>query len=254
MKKTLLAVALASSLTSFGAVAADKAPEPSYTVSGNIGLVSDYRFRGVSQTNKKPAAQGGLDLALSNGLSFGTWTSNVSKWANPGGAQEIDVYGGYTKNLLGLDLSLGGIQYLYPRNTATTSNNTFEYYVGLGYGPVSAKVWVGNGNWFGIDSNGSTYTELNYTFSLSEKVSVTAHIGKQAIDEVDASKNYGFLDGRVAVSYDLGDGLAVSLAASKVKFKNKTDSEGAGGWYLGGSNGQEKLGGSAVVASITKTF
>ncbi|MGA0816532.1 MAG: TorF family putative porin, partial [Burkholderiaceae bacterium] len=66
MKKTLLAVALASSLTSFGAVAADKAPEPSYTLTGNIGLVSDYRFRGISQTNKRPAVQGGLDLVLAN--------------------------------------------------------------------------------------------------------------------------------------------------------------------------------------------
>jgi hypothetical protein len=93
MKKTLLAVALASSLTSFGAVAADKAPEPSYTLTGNIGLVSDYRFRGVSQTQKGPAVQGGLDLALANGLSFGTWTSNVSQWANLGGSQEIDLYG-----------------------------------------------------------------------------------------------------------------------------------------------------------------
>ena len=74
MKKTILALGVASLLTTIGAQAADKAAEPSYSLSGNLGAVSDYRFRGVSQTNKKPAVQGGLDLALKNGLSFGTWT------------------------------------------------------------------------------------------------------------------------------------------------------------------------------------
>ncbi|MFZ9841834.1 MAG: TorF family putative porin, partial [Burkholderiaceae bacterium] len=69
MKKTLLAVALASSLTSFGAVAADKAPEPDFSISGNFGFTSDYRFRGVSQTNKGPAAQGGFDLAHKSGFA-----------------------------------------------------------------------------------------------------------------------------------------------------------------------------------------
>ncbi|MFZ9162326.1 MAG: TorF family putative porin, partial [Burkholderiaceae bacterium] len=68
MKKTLLAVALASSLTSFGAVAADKAPEPDFSISGNFGLFSDYRFRGISQTDRAPALQGGFDLTHKSGF------------------------------------------------------------------------------------------------------------------------------------------------------------------------------------------
>ncbi|MGA0855696.1 MAG: TorF family putative porin [Burkholderiaceae bacterium] len=62
MKKTLLAVALASSLTSFGAVAADKAPEPDFSISGNFGLVNDYKYRGISQSGGNAAVSGGLDL------------------------------------------------------------------------------------------------------------------------------------------------------------------------------------------------
>ena len=94
MKKTVLAITLAA--LTLPALAQDKkAPEPEFTISGNFGLFSDYRFRGVSQTDKKPAAQGGFDLAHKSGIYVGTWTSNVSQWTATGASQEIDLYGGF---------------------------------------------------------------------------------------------------------------------------------------------------------------
>ncbi len=253
MKKTLLAIALASSLTSFGAVAADKAPEPSYTLAGNFSLVSDYRFRGVTQTQEGPAVQGGLDLTLKNGGYVGTWTSNVKQWANPGGQQEIDFYGGYRTEIKGFGLDIGGIQYWYPRNTASVTNNTFEYYVAMSYGPISYKVSKANGNWFGIEANGAVYQELNLSHSISEKISVGFHIGSQTISEAGgtAGKNYGFTDYKISGAYDLGDGYSIGLAASRVSFKVTADGDSSTGWYYFDG---KKLGGSAVVASITKTF
>ena len=155
MKKTLLAVALASSLTSFGAVAADKAPEPSYTIAGNFGLVSDYRFRGASQTNNMPALQGGFDFSHKSGAYMGTWLSNVSQWANAGGSQEIDYYGGYKFSVGPVGLDIGAIAYTYPKNTAATPNATNEFYIGASYGPVSYKISQATGNWFGITSDGA---------------------------------------------------------------------------------------------------
>ncbi len=258
MKKTLLAIALASSLTSFGAVAADKAPEPSYTLTGNIGLVSDYRFRGVSQTQQGPAVQGGLDLALANGLSFGTWTSNVSQWANLGGSQEIDLYGGYATELAGVGVSIGGISYWYPRNkqsaAGSPSNNTFEYYLGLSYGPLAYKISMANGNWFGVEADGATYHDLTLSLGslgLSEKYSFSAHVGKQTIKEVGtkAGKDYGFTDYSIKAAYAISDSLSAALTASRVKYANKA--HGQDDWYTFEG---KKLGGSAVVASITKTF
>src|SRR5829696_3345373 len=65
--------------------AAAPAPEPDWTFSGNVGLYSQYVFRGISQTNEKPALQGGFDLAHKSGFYLGTWASNIS-WlsdANP---------------------------------------------------------------------------------------------------------------------------------------------------------------------------
>ena len=249
MKKTLLAAALLSSLTSFGAVAADKAPEPSYTLTGNIGLVSDYRFRGISQSNKKPAIQGGLDLALANGLSFGTWTSNVSSWANTGGQQEVDLYGGYARDVFGATLSIGGIQYWYPRNTPAVSQNTFEYYIGVAYGPFAYKLNKANGNWFGEAASGASYHDFSLSYAVSEKLGAKLHIGRQTLNEDDASRNIGFTDTSLSLTYDLGNSLSAGLTASRVKLKDKTDGEG----FFTATNGK-KLYESGLVASITKTF
>jgi uncharacterized protein (TIGR02001 family) len=254
MKKTLLAVAMASSFTSFGAIAADKAPEPSYTLTGNIGLVSDYRFRGVSQTQKGPAVQGGLDLALANGLSFGTWTSNVSQWANLGGSQEVDLYGAFSKEVAGVSLSVGGIQYWYPRNIAGISQNTFEYFLSASYGPISYKISQANGDWFGVDADGATYHDLTASLGslgLSDKYSFSIHVGKQTIKEqgVNSANNFGFIDYSIKAGYAISDSLSAAITASRVKFSDKADAEA--NWF---SFEGKKLGGSAVVASITKTF
>lgn len=258
MKKNILALGAVSLLTTVGAHATDKAAEPSYSLSGNLGAVSDYRFRGVSQTNKKPAVQGGLDLALKNGLSFGTWTSNVSQWANYGGSQEVDLYGGYATELAGVGISVGGTAYWYPRNKwsseGSPSNNTFEYYVGLTYGPVSYKMSKTNGNWFGVEASSATYHDLSYSLGslgLSDKFGFSAHIGKQSISEEGsmAGQDLGFKDYSLKVAYSIADDLGVALIASKVKFATKADADA---WYV--STDGKKLGGSAIVASITKTF
>ena len=98
------------------APAAAPAPEPDYTFTGNVGIFSQYVFRGVSQTNEKPALQGGLDLAHKSGFYIGTWGSNVS-WisdADPrvSASLEWDMYGGYKGSLphdFGYDLGVMGL-------------------------------------------------------------------------------------------------------------------------------------------------
>ena len=102
-------------------------PEPDFTFTGNVGIFSQYVFRGVSQTNEKPALQGGLDLAHKSGFYIGTWGSNIS-WlsdANPAvsASLEWDIYGGYKGSLpadFGYDL---GVIYYY-----TDTNAKEEFY------------------------------------------------------------------------------------------------------------------------------
>src|SRR5664279_4666580 len=69
-----------------------------YTVTGNAAVVSDYMFRGISQTWGQPAVQGGGDLTMKNGFAAGFWASSIRKNSYPGGAMELDLYASYGAN------------------------------------------------------------------------------------------------------------------------------------------------------------
>ncbi|MBU3719854.1 MAG: hypothetical protein FGM22_03705 [Burkholderiaceae bacterium] len=246
MKKTILALSL--SAISVAAAAQNKAPEPDISLTGNFSLVSDYRFRGVSQTDTKPAGQGGFDVAAKSGLYAGTWTSNVSQWTATGASQEIDIYGGYKGTLppAGIGFDIGYIAYQYPGNTASPKNNTRELYVGLSAGPVSYKLFRTTGNWFGLDnSSGSMYHDVTATFSLTEKVTLSAHIGIQNIK----NRSEDFRDLKVGLTYDLGDGYAAGLAFTSVDLK---DEKAGHAWFTNAAG--KKLSGNGTVISLTKTF
>ena len=166
MKKTLLALTLAaltSGATTTVLAADPKAPAPDFEISGNFGLFSDYRFRGVSQTDKDPALQGGFDLNHKSGLYIGTWGSNVDDWASTSGSgMEIDLYGGFTTEIGGLGLDVGMLRYMYPSNTA--NQNTTEWYVGASYSFLSYKFSKSTTKLFGVGAKGSTYHALGAEF------------------------------------------------------------------------------------------
>lgn len=247
MKKTVIALSLAA--MTLPAIAA----EPDYEISGNFALTSDYRFRGVSQTDKDPALQGGFDFAHKSGFYLGTWASNVSDWANTSGSSEIDVYLGYSGSItedIGFDV--GYIAYRYPGNKANPSNNTGEYYVGLSYGPLSYKFSKTRTDWFGVDdSKGSTYHDISAEFSPVDKLTLSAHAGFQKI-KGDAFDDLSFKDYSLGASYDLGDGYSVGITATSVKFKK---SSAKGDWFTSTSGGgSTKLYEDATVLTISKTF
>ena len=273
MKKTLLAVALASSLTSFGAVAADKAPEPDFSISGNFGITSDYRFRGVSQTNKGPAFQGGFDITHKSGFAAGVWGSNVSEWTAPQGAGlETDIYASYSKEVVGIGLSVGGISYMYPGSKVGTNTdgydanknywNTQELFAGLSYGPVAYKVSRtmsdyyfslgkdGPGAVSGFTGTGSAkgtlYHDFSFTFGLSEKASIKAHYG---ILDLKNSTGGDIKDVSISLSYDLGDGYSLGVAGVNTSGMNTA----AKGFFTNTAT-SKKLYDSGGYISITKTF
>ena len=253
MKKTLLAVTLAA-LTSGAAstaLAADpKAPEPDFEISGNFGIVSDYKFRGISQTNGKPAAQGGFDFTHKSGVYAGIWTSNISGWTAAGSSQEIDLYGGFSGSSGDLEFDIGYVSYQYPGNTNALKNNSQEIYAGISYGPVSYKISRTLSNYFGIASNtdGSTYHDLSIEHQFSEKVSLGAHAGIQKIK----NNTTDFKDYSLSGSYDLGDGYSVGLTYHTTSFDNKASREA---WAGAASNtANAELYESKVVLSLSKTF
>src|SRR5688572_31429054 len=97
LMKSKLAVLLSALVASGALMAQTKAPEPDYTLSFNVGAVTDYRYRGISQSRLDPALQGGADFAHKSGFYVGTWASTI-KWVEDAGGDanaEVDVYGGY---------------------------------------------------------------------------------------------------------------------------------------------------------------
>src|SRR5713226_7192278 len=103
--KTLLIVSVAvlpglPAVASAQTVPPAAAPASEHTFTGNVGLFGDYRFRGISQTFRKPAIQGGFDYSHASGFYLGNWNSNVSSGASyPAGDLEMDFFGGWKKTL-----------------------------------------------------------------------------------------------------------------------------------------------------------
>lgn len=78
------------------------------TISANVGVVSDYRFRGISQSNEEPALQGGVDYAHDSGVYLGLWGSSVEFGD---ASAEIDLYGGWGGSFNAVDVKFGGVYY-----------------------------------------------------------------------------------------------------------------------------------------------
>lgn len=119
MKKYIACASLFVACTPF--VAQAQEAEGPISVSGSATLTSDYRFRGVSQTNKEMAIQGGLTVSHESGLYAGTWASNLAGWGTFGGSNmELDLYAGYAVPLGGVTLDVGLTWYMYPGGADTT--------------------------------------------------------------------------------------------------------------------------------------
>jgi uncharacterized protein (TIGR02001 family) len=117
MKITATIAALIAGLSPLAAYAqASEKASAAVTVSGSATIASDYRFRGVSQSDKEMAVQGGFTVSHEDGLYVGAWASNLSGWGTFGGANmELDLIGGYKARLSdNATLDVGLVWYMYP--------------------------------------------------------------------------------------------------------------------------------------------
>ncbi|SFP55416.1 TorF family putative porin [Sphingomonas rubra] len=150
--------------------AEETVPPPVPTVSGSAAIASDYRFRGISQSDKEMAVQGGITVAHARGLYAGIWASNLAGWGTFGGANmELDLIGGYRAKLAdNATLDVGLTWYMYPggadktdfaepyaRLTGTTGPATLT--AGVAYAPNQQAI----GRWYntGADAVAGVYTD-----------------------------------------------------------------------------------------------
>lgn len=134
-------LSLSLALTATPALADEPtAPPPRITVTGGVTLVSDYRFRGISQTDKRAAVQGTFTVADQSGLYATVWGSSIDDYVFNGADQEIDLSAGFRKTVGAATIDVGVLYYYYPGSGGVASD-FFEPYASVAYtlGPVQAK-------------------------------------------------------------------------------------------------------------------
>ncbi len=140
IRTSLLAFSSFAALAAAAPAAAQDEPE-ALTISGGASLVSDYRFRGISMTNKRPAMQGTISVSHESGLYATVWGSSIDDYVSPNAADvEIDFVGGFKTSLGAATLDVGATYYYYPGPGA--ASDFVEPYVAIShsFGPVSGKV------------------------------------------------------------------------------------------------------------------
>ena len=169
--------------------------------------VSDYDFRGYSQSAKDPALQGSADYAFGDtGLSVGAWASNV-EFDGYDGDVELDLYANYVGAINDTFSWTAGItRYMYPGsdNTANSSaiGEYFEGYVGFNAGSFSFKQWYSN-DFYEVDES-AQYTEVNYNQPIGDKFSLAFHAGYSWGDYWDAAGDE-IIDYAVQGNYTAGN-------------------------------------------------
>jgi uncharacterized protein (TIGR02001 family) len=239
---------------------------PTSPLSFNAGVVTDYRYRGISQSRLKPALQGGADYAAVNGLYVGVWASTI-RWIEDAGkisraptgstALEIDLYGGYKAEITkDLNYDVGGLYYLYAGNHydkigGTSKADTFEIYGALSYRIFTAKYSHSLTNLFGTggggapNSKGSGYLDLSAAIDLGNGFTLTPHIGRQQVAHYNISS---YNDYALTLGKDMGGGLSLSAALLSADVKK------LGGTAVYASPAGKNLGKSTVVLGAKYTF
>ena len=215
MKKIVSPLMFAMALSSAGTAMAQTAPAaPESSLSFNVGAVSEYRYRGYSQSRFDPAVQGGADYADKSGVYVGVWGSGI-KWVKDGGGKsnmEVDIYGGYKFSVGDVAYDIGFLRYEYANNNLPVSANTNEFYGAVTMGPTTLKYSQSTGNLFGFaGSKGSSYVDLTANFDLGSGFTLTPHLGYQKVKGA-GNGIYSYTDLALTVAKDLGNGLTASAA------------------------------------------
>ena len=260
MQKTKLALAVSLVL---GALPIASQAEDASPLSFNASLISDYRYRGISQSRLKPAIQGGVDYAFASGVYIGAWASTI-KWIKDAGTisglntgstnVELDLYSGYKGEIqkdLGYDV--GVLQYVYPGNRfndlGADNANTTEIYGALTFGPATLKYSHSLTSLFGTatptqDSKGSGYLDLSANFDVGRGVTLTPHVGHQ---RVAGFADFSFTDYALTAAKDwVGFTWSGAIIGADVKKINGVPA------YASPSN--KDLGKTSLVLAVKKVF
>ncbi len=204
-------------------------------VTGNIAAVSDYLFRGISQSSNA-AIQGGFDVANDSGTYAGTWLSNIDF----GGGTEVDLYGGYGGETAGgLGYDAGVLYYWYPDSGGDGNELDYaEIYVGLAMGMFSAN--IAYTAWGETDDapfdTGDVYYSIGAEFPMSD-LSLGLTLGYYDFNEEiqDDTESYGHF--AASLGKDVGDfgSMSVNMEFTNADEDNATINDDGPNVWIGWS-------------------
>ena len=186
MRKSILGLsAVALAALSVPALAQDEAT-PALTVTGNAAVVTDYRFRGISQTDKRFALQGGITVTHESGFYVSTWGSSIDDYVAAGSDQELDLIAGYSRTFGAATVDVGVLYYYYPGSGGANTDFVEPYASVKGtFGPASAKLsaaYAPKSRALSVDGGLTREDNLYVAGDLSASVpntplGVSAHLG-----------------------------------------------------------------------------
>jgi uncharacterized protein (TIGR02001 family) len=185
-----------------------------FTINGGATLVTDYRFRGISQTDRRFAVQGTFTLSHSSGFYATVWGSSIDDYIADGGDQEIDLIAGWHHSWSGTTLDLGVLYYYYPGSGALIhgyDSDFAEPYVSIAhtFGPVTAKATanyapsqsalsIGNGNEDNLYLAGDLSATIPHT-----ALTLSGHLG-HSFGPSFLTIGKGYTDWNVGAAYAIG--------------------------------------------------
>lgn len=233
-----------SAMAATPAFADETDPPADITVTGNVTMVTDYRFRGISLSGGDAAVQGAINVNHSSGFYVGAWGSSLEDSAVYGN-MELDVYAGWTGAVGGgVTADVGLLYYVYPNGTVGDAN-VFEPYASVSttFGPASAKVGVAYAwkqNSLGGDDNLYLFTDWGLGVP-NTPISIAAHLGYTD----------GALSPKVLTLAGTGGGWDYSVGATYAITKNLS----AGVSYVGvDGNSIDGFSNDAVVGTLKLAF
>jgi uncharacterized protein (TIGR02001 family) len=184
-----------------------------FTINGGATVVSDYRFRGISQTDRRFAVQGTFTVSHSSGFYATVWGSSIDNYVAGESDQEIDIVGGWKHTYGNTTVDVGVLYYYYPNSSAIfTGYNSdfFEPYVSVSqaigpvtvkatanYAPSQSALSIGNGN------EDNLYLAADASATLGHGFAVSGHLG-HSFGPSYLTIGDGYTDWNVGVSYTTG--------------------------------------------------
>lgn len=145
---------------------------------GSLGFVTDYRFRGISNSDKAPAVQASLQLDMPSGAFLGVWGSSIADLE--GAPAEVDLSAGWAGTVGAFDMSVGFIGYLFPGGRGADVVELFGA-AGFALGPATATLGI---NWAPAQANlerASRYVHTSVSTALPGRpLRLRASLGHEA--------------------------------------------------------------------------